>query len=59
MADTIFSCIFWTGVAIVSVSWILILFTFLFYVAAKLSSKIKTDYYLIKHGDEYVFSLAD
>jgi len=59
MADTIFSCIFWTGVAIVSVSWILILFTFLFYVAARFSSKIKTDYYLIKYGDEYALSLVD
>ena len=50
MIDSIFSCIFWLGVAIVSVSWLTLLFCIVFGITACYSHRLREDYYVKKYA---------
>ena len=50
MADSIFSCIFWLGVAIISVSWLMLLFVIVFGITACYTHRLREDYYVKKYA---------
>ncbi len=57
--DTLFSSLFWTGVAIVAVSLPILLLAFLFLITGLLAQRIREDYYSEKYGDSYVLRLKE
>mgnify|MGYP006279312417 CR=1 FL=1 len=57
--DTFFSSVFWLGVAIVSVSWPIMLLVVLFFITGLLAQRIREDYYTEIYGDEYVMRIRE
>lgn len=57
--DTVFSTVFWIGVAIISVSWPIMFLVVLFFITGLLAQQIREDYYTEVYGDAFILRLKE